>query len=462
MNKIELEQEDTLLLKNYLEKKIYNLNSNKTPLARFEFIIRPDCNQTCEYCYLYKYGKNIYPLKSRSDKNTILNNINLLLEYYLKELQLKIYYYDLFAGDLFYDDIFFDIMDIFFKYYLDIKKNQPEYTNFQRVKIVIPTNLSFLENEEKTKRFEDYKNKLATVNCDIIISYSTDGFYAQDTREKKHLTQEWFDKTLAFCGKHEFGVHPMIAPENVDKAIINYDWWLENLNKYFSIDFEWHPMLLPVRNDGWTQEKINLYLEYLNHMIEYRLEIFDRNLLNFTKHITQGQKEKGLLNSPNMDPLRLDFKDKGQTSINCSLGESFAINCMNLEVVPCHRLAYPHLCGGKFKVENNKIIGIEAYENVSSYIALTNENRFYRPNCATCEIRGFCMQGCLGAQYEFSGEAHMPIPSVCNLFKQNIAFLLDKYAELGVLDIMLNPEFENYNENLAQGILTYYKRKEKK
>ena len=76
------------------------------------------------------------------------------------------------------------------------------------------------------------------------------------------------------------------------------------------------------------------------------------------------------------------------------------------------------------------------------------------------EIKGFCFQGCMGAQYEVTGEVFATIPSVCDLFKTHWDFLLDKYKNLGVLDIILNPEFVNYSSTLAAQIENYFKYKE--
>lgn len=463
MNKI-IQKENDLLFKNYIERKYFNLNTNKKVEEFIELIIRPECNQSCSYCYLFNHGEEIYPKKNRTNNKTILKNIDCLLNYLLNELEIKIYQFDLFAGDLFYDNLFFEIMDIFYKYFKNISNDYFD-DKHKYLKLVIPCNLSFLKDKNKEIKFEKYNQKMKKINCEIILSYSTDGFYAQDSREKEKLSQDWFDKTLKFCADHNYGVHPMISPENVDKAILNYDWWIENIYKNYNVQKgqDWHPMFVPVRNGNWTQEQIDKYIKYLEYVLYYRLELFDGNIYELAKHLTQNPRDKNnILKTPHLDPLKLDYKYPFQTSINCSLGTGLAINCMSLEIVPCHRLAYPHLCGGKFEIDNNKIIGLKSYKNLSMFINLTDSNRFYRPKCTFCEIRSFCMQGCLGAQYEETGECFANIESVCNLFKQSFDFLINKYMELGILDYILNPTFENYKPILAQEILNYFKAKELK
>jgi len=68
----------------------------------------------------------------------------------------------------------------------------------------------------------------------------------------------------------------------------------------------------------------------------------------------------------------------------------------------------------------------------------------------------------MGAQYEVTGEVFATIPSVCALFKAHWDFLLNKYKDLGVLDIILNPEFDNYSPVLAEKINNYFIFKENK
>ena len=121
----------------------------------------------------------------------------MILEYLIQDKKAKITRWELFAGDLFYDDLWFDIMDIFYIYLSDSSFQNSLGTN--RCEIMIPTNLSFVESDEKIKKFEEYKDKFLKIKCLILLSYSTDGYYAQNFREKKVLSQEWFDKTLAFC-----------------------------------------------------------------------------------------------------------------------------------------------------------------------------------------------------------------------------------------------------------------------
>lgn len=45
------------------------------------------------------------------------------------------------------------------------------------------------------------------------------------------------------------------------------------------------------------------------------------------------------------------------------------------------------------------------------------------------------MKGCRGAQFEANCDPNIPIPDVCELFKQKINFLLKSYSKIGLLKI---------------------------
>ena len=63
------------------------------------------------------------------------------------------------------------------------------------------------------------------------------------------------------------------------------------------------------------------------------------------------------------------------------------------------------------------------------------------------------MRGCIGSQYEYSGELYYPIPCVCKLFKAKTDYLIKTYSELGVFKAaaknnyltQLGFDFKNYD-----------------
>jgi radical SAM protein with 4Fe4S-binding SPASM domain len=113
------------------------------------------------------------------------------------------------------------------------------------------------------------------------------------------------------------------------------------------------------------------------------------------------------------------------------------------------------LAGGKFIEDEEKIIGIKASYNLSGYLNIINNNKNFRAGCSNCEIKNFCMQGCYGAQFESTGDPFSTIPSVCSLLKSKFYYLINKYNETGILNIILNKNFENYNGKMAEEIINY-------
>ena len=117
---MQLNNDDILLF----QSVIHNQLTYSPDGAAVEFVIRPECNQKCEYCYLTQYGKESYRI--RATKEQILNNLKMVVDYFIEQ-DYKIKRLDLFAGDLFYDDLFFDMVPILEKYYIWLNNTHYEF-----------------------------------------------------------------------------------------------------------------------------------------------------------------------------------------------------------------------------------------------------------------------------------------------------------------------------------------------
>lgn len=461
------------VLKKYLDRFLdippENNNQNKILDYTFsnvgvEFIVRPECNQKCEYCYIYRYGNELYPKETRVDKKTLLKNLQIFLNYYFNQRKVIFRRFELFAGDLFMDDLYFDIADIFYDYYKKIHNLFPHDFKEHTYVIMTPCNFSFCENKEKITKMIEYTNKFDELDIDLALSWSTDGLYAIDTREKRALDESFFDKIFILNKQLKFGIHPMIAPENIDVAIENYDWWLQKYKEFDRIryndthDADFQPMLLEVRNDGWTEEKITSYLKFLKHMIEVRLQMCDNSIDQLARNLwypsdRDGVKFEGdLPKLKTYDPILLtcahDFNSGAfNDQITCSMQSILMVRLSDLTLPICHRLTYPQFIGGKYQLDDNKerIIDILP-ENVSTYISAKTMKVNCAPKCITCHANELCLKGCLGSQFETNGEYVVPIDSVCNLEKAKAAFLAKTYCEMGVIQSALK-------QNLLEGPL---------
>lgn len=417
-----------------------------------ELIVRPECNQSCEYCYIHQYGKELYPIEERVDNETILNNLKIFLNYVFNERKIFISRWELFSGDLFYDGLIFDILDVFY----DILK--PLYQTYKQlflrnpVFITGPFNFSFAQKADQVNKMYQYILRFKEIGCVIGLSCSTDGRYAVDSREKIITDDIYWDNLFSAVKLLEAGMHPMISSENIDNYIQNYDWWIESYKKYFgdriAAGGDFQPMFLEVRNDTWTPDKINAYLALLDHMIEVRLEMCDNNIELLAYHLFNGDGAEGSLKKLiQHDPLVLDWKDAhSQDRLGCSIQGLLHVQLNNLNIIPCHRTSYKIFTAGHFTIDNNHIIGVEAY-NPSPLLSILFMKNSLAPKCSICPYSTVCMQGCLGAQYESTGEIFQPCPTVCDFMMARINYLIKRYDEMGVLKSafkqgLINDEFK--------------------
>lgn len=419
-------------------------------IQAIELIVRPECNQKCEYCYVARYGKDLYPFSERLSNEEILHNIDLILDYVFNTRNLYINHWEFFAGDLFYDELFFDICDLYIKYLSEKQQIYPSIFNKFSGLILTPTNFSFIRNPKLKDRLEKYITYFQeTFNWELGFSISTDGKYAIDTREQIDLEDSFFDDCFKWTIKYpRMGFHPIISASNVHNAIKNYDWWRDMGKKWYGDcpdkagDFL--PYWLEARNDEWTEKNIEDFLKLLNHMVNDRLQMCNNNIDELAYHLMVGDgKNNTLPELLHSDLIWFNtLSREALQDLGCTMSISTVINIANLSLPPCHRLTYPQFNGGFFKVQDDKIVDIESF-NCSLYLVAKNVNAKYLPKCAVCLYSALCHKGCFGAQYEASGELFQPPISVCTLEKQRFNFLIYKYYKMGLFDSIKNQDIEN-------------------
>lgn len=418
-----------------------------------EIIVRPECNQKCEYCYIARYGKDLYPLDERASNEQLLANLNSLLQYIYVEKESYVSHWELFAGDLFYDDFYFDIVDTFYKYLEPLHKKY--YALFQKipVKIITPSNFSFIQDDAKLQKLEEYITKFEDINCELGFSISTDGPYATDLREHQEVDDAYFEKMFKFIQRHQAtGMHPMISASNVKYAIDNYKWFKEKYKEYFeNYDYAFIPMFLEVRNDEWTPETISDLLALEDYMIKDRLEYCENDIDLMAKNLwgpfDQFSKYSRLWYN---DIINLYIKGDlmNDQRISCSMQQYFHITLNNLAFPICHRLNYRQFRGGSFELnEERKIIGIKPL-NPSIYLTAKFFPVDKTPRCLNCGFNEVCQLGCLGAQFEATGDLFIPCQSVCTMKIEKLTHLITKYYEMGLFDSAIKQGFFNSQQIL--------------
>lgn len=442
------EKENEALLQDILEDNFYR-GFRDPKLARYddmslELNITASCNQKCEYCYLTKYGHEIYPVELRDPKK-IIENLSMLISYFLKnEMHPRIL--DIFSGEIWGTDLSDQVFGLILT----------AIESGWIIKIImIPSNMSFLLSDEKTKNIEDWIDKFKKVGCRLCFSASVDG-YILEANQRSFVnekfndlrTMEFYDKLFVWCKKYAFAFHPMVAACGIEKWIDNYKWWQKMFAKYDLNPFE-YGMYLEVRNDEWTIEKIGQYLDFVNYMIDHDFNVLLKgDLEEFAKFVVHpvGDRNRGYF------PYVL--VNDGNT-FNCTINTSLIVRLGDLAIGPCHRTHYDKFVYGHYRIEGGKITGLDA-NNIQMANLVLNQTSRGIMRCSKCPISYHCMRGCIGSQYESTGEILQPCESVCWLLKARIIFLYLKYKKMGLYDYVYasgKPNKISFLQNLEKDLL---------
>lgn len=335
-------------------------------------------------------------------------------------------------------------MDLLYPYYVKILKDEPTLLKklYSDIAILIPMNLRYIIENNLEEKVLDIIEKFKEIQVEIAISWSHDGYYSQDVREKKELSEEYYEKAFDFITKVPGGIHPMISTQNVKDACKNFDWWVEMFKKYLSNDpkFKGHfyPGDLEVRNSGWDDITINQYLEFLKYKFNFFINQFD-DFDDFVRYIfeipiTSSGGEYKRSTHEFFDSVLFDSNKARGGKASCSIQSMLTIRCSDLAIVPCHRTCYHQFIGGWFILDEKKesIIDIKP-NNVGQYIDMLYHRVDYAPKCINCWNNAYCSHGCMGSQFEDSGELYLPIESVCRFQQAKTSFTLKLLIESGVL-----------------------------
>lgn len=394
-----------------------------------ELYITPTCNKHCEYCYLQKHRKEIYPPEI-NNFDTIKKNLKILLNSFIERGYNHLNRIDIFSGEIWNIDYGYEILDIILNYLR---------AGFILDNFIIPTNGSFLFNDKYYNKMKDYVDAFNHYRCNFVLSFSYDGYIVeQEVRpfndsKKNELSQDLLiDRLKEFHQDYNFGFHPMIYAENIDKQIDNFKWWVE----FFGDEdiFE-QTMLLEVRNNNWTDERIIGYLKWLKYVMEYHYHFLESHEQNFSKalylEMIFGIGRISKVKTYNYLPHRLAVN----RTASCGLTQGFCVRLGDLGICPCHRSSYSKLMIGNFIVENNKITGIFANNpQMAINIWMNGDSSWLK--CDACALKRFCIKGCRGAQFEELREPMYPLETACeHAYAKQIYVLVNLLPLLKDIDI---------------------------
>jgi len=398
-----------------------------------EFQISPYCNLKCIYCYYNRYGKGLYPEDARN-YDTIIRNTKLVLDW-IEEHNYKIDVWNLFSGELLAQEIGFHVLDLMYQKLKNTNKNILPNT------ITIPTNLTFILDEETTNRVINWIHKFRNLGINFHLSCSVEGKYMEQNRpfrqniekgkelgkflfvpdKEEPRDDKYYDRTFRFAKTFGYGFHPMIYSKNIELWKKNFIWFNEMFKKYnmpHNAIF-----LLEVRNPEWSPQAIRDFYDFIKFVYRYVYENIAKCDSNVFREMLKKSQTINMLYST----IGINF----YSGVPCSMQQTFFIRLGDLHIVPCHRLSYNGLEYGKFKTKGNRINGIEAI-NVEQAVGIYSIDHENNPFCQTCPIKNICNHSCFGANLESTGEMMTVHPNVCELNYAKVKATADILDELGL------------------------------
>ncbi len=412
------QQENNELVESYLEHTFFKgWKEGLQNYERLELYAGTGCNLNCKYCYLARYGKDLYPPEYQNPKK-ILENLEILLDWMIEKKYAPAL--EFFSGEPFAQKMGFDSLNLILQKFKKAEKKPTQIT--------VPTNYTFLLSENTTKKVENLIKRYKKEGMNISLSASFDGKYCEQNRPfttgKEKRNDAYYQKCFAFNKKHGYGFHPMVYSELIGNWKKNFLWFQENFKK-FGIPPQ-SIYLLEVRNEEWNMEQIKSFMEFIEFLIEWTYsEVCDRNPEYFMDFLFT-KKGYNILTNP--------FTRVGR-GLGCSIQSTFFLRLGDLAMVPCHRTSYSPFVLAKFRIKNKKIAGIES-KNPELTAGISSFEGKNAPFCETCPMKYTCSFGCLGSQYEATGDLFSPIPTVCLLEHAKIYAMMKTYKKLNLYGLI--------------------------
>lgn len=430
----EYQRENTELFEFFLENSFYKSWRSEVGEPDYfpnydhlELMVNHKCDLKCKYCYMDKYYKDYFPQGTQSSSK-ILHNTDILMEWLLANgFTPEI---EIFAGDSIGSPVCRQIIHKFQDAALDGRRASRM--------IVAPTNFSWGTKKKQREDLELLLEKSEYSGIPIYLSFSVDGKYMEANRpfksKKSRYTDEYYDRMFKYMTTYPLsGCHPMVYSEGIEHAIENFLWWQGEFEKY---GIDWRQIYyLEVRNEEWTVEQTKHYAEFIKFLVRWAYE--KAGSTEDFIHFLYKKRGFNILLSPLVSTGR---------GMPCSIQSCLCLRMGDLTVVPCHRTAYKFMETATARIEDGKLTGFDAKNTELWYAIQALDNKRY-PVCERCTINNVCSGGCLGSQYESTGQLFSPIPTVCRLFHAKIAAIVEVATELGIFsDILRNVSSYKYKD----------------
>lgn len=405
-------------------------------LSSIEVYLTSDCNLGCTYCYLNRHENKLYPPEIR-DPDTIINNLGILIDWLIDNKLTP--NFEFYSGSPLSSELGFRALDTIYNKYSIVG------LELRPASLIVPTNYSFLLRDDLTERVYNTIDKIESLEIKIVLSASVDGKYMDKInrpfRDFKRVLEAksdlyrpetdirddlYYKKLFDFNVKYDFGFHPMLYSHGIEKWKDNF-LWFQNMFEKYNIPF-YQIYILEVRNEEWSQKQLEYYSEFIDFLIKWTWENkVDRNIEKFMQFLFTERGYNILTNSI--------YKRSRGTS--CGLQTTMYVRAGDLAIVGCHRQSYNGYEFGKFIVENDKIVDIEA-KNIEFALAMAQVSIDTLPYCERCPLKSVCMGTCNGASLEYMGDSFTPMPIVCELVYRKTIQLIKSLKDINVYDEFLN------------------------
>lgn len=436
------QQDNDALLQSFMERTYFKAwkETNPEVIRRnegfygnyhsLEFGINQRCDLNCKYCYLQKFGEEYYP-KSTTDKDKILENSEILLSWLWENQYHPML--EIFSGDPLIQTIGLQVLELMIKYAEDGKKISEM--------ISIPTNMGVLLHPKKKEKLIELMDRANKVCVRVGLSASVDGKFLEENRPFKNKNyirdDKFYHELFTWARKYGIGFHPMVYSDSIHKWKDNFLWFQKKFAEY---GLPWTNIyLLEVRNQEWTVEQCQELYKFVKWLVHWTWDRLGRDAQAF-----------GYGGFFNILSSTLSSVGRG---IGCSIQSSLQMRIGDLSWGLCHRLFYDkYICGG-FKVENGKITGVKAH-NFEVMLAVGTSTVRNFPPCEKCIIKHLCSAGCLGSNFETTGDLFATPPSVCRMEHYKIMGILEGMEEIGVLNSLLSRLGQDKQDSVIQLLKT--------
>lgn len=428
----------------------FDISKSLESEAHIEFFITSACNNKCEYCYLVKH-KELYP-EEANKQEIILYNLKILCDY-LIENEYNIPNIDLFSGEIWHTEFGNKVFDILY---------EATERGLRCRCYTIPSNFSFIKNKQNMYKIQHYIDKFGDIGVRLLFSCSVDGAIIEDINRPEigetKKAEDFYENMFLFCRHNQFRFHPMLAACSIGMWKDNFEWWKEMGRKYGFYTHE-EVMLLEVRNNDWTPERLSEYEKFLEYLLKDRLGDGSEEDIIFFSNGLIGKKSYDYNGNPIAVPglsgyMPYNFAT-AKTMPGCTIATHLIIRLGDLMIVPCHRTSYNKLNYGKFVVQDDKIIDIEANNVYNAIRIFMGNNNICQLRCDSCLFSPYCLKGCFGAQYEENKDMFIVSENVCKLYYAKYTTLARLYKELGIYDYLKTIKATDMSYPLAYGVIQF-------